>query len=552
MSDEQTVARPVAPRRERPLTQEEVLRRNSVERMKLEKHPFDVVHDIPRFIQMPYEEIPEEDILRMQWYGLYHDKPKIGDFMMRVKIPNGAVTPDQLQVIGEVSKQFGQNSGELTTRQDVQIHYIRLASMPAIFETFQKAGLWLAGGCGDNLRNITGCPVAGIDREERFDVRPTIAESVRFFYGNREYGNLPRKHKHTISACAYHCNAPEIHDIALVGTQQDGKDGYAIWVGGGLSSVPRIGKALGCFIEPAETLEVLRGLMDVWQNDLRYRMSRAKARFKFMIMDDGPEKTLERLQEHLGRPLTPLAENPRPKGRTDHMGIHPQKQDGFCYIGFPVFPGLMSGDQMIRIAEVVREFGKEFRITREQNFIITDVPEAKVDTVVAKIAEIGIPLNVNPIRGSSIGCTGEPHCNFAVGETKPKVQEIVERLEARFGEQVRDLHIYLDGCPHACGQHWVGDIGLQGTTLTTDTGKVQAYDLILRGSLGPEAEIGLPLLRRVPGSEAPAMVERLVGAWLAGRQDGETIQQFFHRKEDSELAEIAGWEIRARREREAA
>jgi len=550
MSEEQHPARPVLPRRERPLTQEEVLRRNSVERMKLEKHPFDVIHDIPRFIEIPYEEIPEEDILRMQWYGIYHDKPKVGDFMLRVKIPNGALTPDQLQTIGEISIQFGRNSGELTTRQDIQLHYIRLASMPAIFETFKKAGLWLAGGCGDNLRNITGCPVAGIDPEELFDVRPTIDECVRFFYGNREYGNLPRKHKHTIAACAYHCNAPEIHDIALVGTRQGGKDGYAIWVGGGLSAVPRIGKSLGVFIEPSEALEALRGLMDVWRNDLRYRMSRAKARFKFMIMDDGPEKTLERLQTQLGRTLTPLEENPRPKGRTEHMGIHAQKQPGFRYIGFPVFPGLMSGEQMIQVAAVVREFGKEFRITREQNFIITDVPDAKVETVVARIAAIGFPLKVNGIRGASIGCTGEPHCNFSVGDTKPKLVEIVEQLEARFGERVRDLHIYLDGCPHACGQHWVGDIGLQGTTRTEDTGKLQAYDIILRGGLGSEAAIGLPLLRRVPTAAVPAMMERLVGAWLEGRREGETIGQFFHRTEDAGLAAIAVWEIRERRERE--
>jgi ferredoxin-nitrite reductase len=550
MSEEQQSTRPLVPRRERPLTQEEVVRRNSVERMKLEKHPFDVIHDIPRFIEMPYEEIPEEDILRMQWYGIYHDKPKVGDFMMRVKIPNGVLTADQLRTIGEISIKLGRNFGELTTRQDIQLHYIRLASMPEIFETFKRAGLWLAGGCGDNLRNITGCPVAGIDPEEWFDARPTIDECVRFFYGNREYGNLPRKHKHTISACAYHCNAPEIHDIALVGTRQGEKDGFAIWVGGGLSSVPRIGKSLGVFIEPSEALEALRGLMDVWRNDLRYRMSRAKARFKFMIMDDGPEKTLERLQTQLGRTLTPLEENPRPKGRTEHMGIHPQKQPGLCYIGFPVFPGLMSGEQMIQVADVVRELGKEFRITREQNFIITDVPEAKVDTVVARIADIGFPLQVNPLRGASIGCTGEPHCNFAVGETKPKVVEIVEQLEARFGDRMRGLHIYLDGCPHACGEHWVGDIGLQGTTRSTETGKVQAYDIILRGALGPEAEIGMPLLRRVPTTDAPAMVERLVGAWVEGRRDGETIQQFFQRQEDADLAAIAGWEIREKRERE--
>jgi sulfite reductase beta subunit-like hemoprotein len=552
MSEELQQRRPGVPRRERPLTQEEVLKRNSVERMKLEKHPFDVIHDIPRFIEMPYEDIPEEDILRMQWYGLYHDKPKVGEFMIRVKIANGTLTADQLQTIGEFSIQHGQNSGELTTRQCIQIHHVRLKSMPHMFEVFKAAGLANAGACGDNLRNITGCPVAGIEPEELFDVRPVIAACVTAFSGNREYGNLPRKHKHTISACPYHCNAPEIHDIALVGTRQGGKDGFAIWVGGGLSAVPRIGKALGCFIEPHEAVEVLGGLMDVWRTDLRYRMSRAKARFKFMIMDDGPERTLERLQEQLGRSLTPLEENPRPVGRTEHMGIRPQKQEGLFYIGFPVFPGLMSGEQMIEVAAVMREFGKEFRITREQNFILTDIPEAMIDTVVGRIRDIGFDVNVNPIRGASIGCTGEPHCNFSVGETKPMVVEIVNRLEERFGEQVRGLHMYVDGCPHACGQHWVGDIGLQGTTRTTDTGKVQAYDIILRGALGPAAEIGTPILRRVPSSEAAPMVERLVGAWLEGRGDGETIQQFFGRHEDAQIGAIADWEVRERRERVAA
>src|ERR1043166_3527950 len=254
MSDTIQERRPVAPRRERPLTQEEVLRRNSVERMKLEKHPFDVIHDIPRFIEMPYEDIPEEDILRMQWYGLYHDKPKVGEFMIRVKIPNGTLTADQLQTIGEFSIQHGQNSGELTTRQCIQIHHVRLKSMPTMFDIFKAAGLGNAGACGDNLRNITGCPVAGLDPEEWFDPRPTIDACVAAFSGNREYGNLPRKHKHTISACPYHCNAPEIHDIALVGTRQDGQDGYALWVGGGLSSVPRIGKNLGVFVSKEEAL----------------------------------------------------------------------------------------------------------------------------------------------------------------------------------------------------------------------------------------------------------------------------------------------------------
>lgn len=534
----------MARRRERPLNQEEVLRRNSIERLKVEKHPYDVLDDVPRFIEMPYEDIPEEDILRLQWYGLYHDKPKIGNFMMRVKIPNGTLTAAQLRTIGQISREHGENSGELTTRQCIQIHWIRLKSLPAIFESLASVGLTTAGGCGDNVRNITGCPVAGLDPEELFDVRPVIQEVAKFYYGNREYGNLPRKHKYTISACPHHCNAPEIHDIALVGTRQGDRDGFALWIGGGLSSVPRIGKNLGVFIPAEQALEVARGLTELWSADLRYRLSRAKARFKFMVDDDGPELLREKLEAHLGRKLEDLEVNPQPKGRTDHMGVHPQKssdRSDLRYIGFPVFPGLMTGEQMCQIADLIEPFG-EFRITREQNFILTGIPESDVDRVIQAVAEIGFPLNVNRVRGTSIGCTGDPMCNFAVGPTKPKLVEIVTQLEGRFGNDISDLHIYLDGCPHACGQHWVGDLGFQGTTRNSENGKITSYDIIVRGKLGPEAGIGRPLLRRIPSERVNGYVERLVGTWIERRETGEALPEFLRRLPDEEILAIASGE----------
>ena len=546
MSNEaQAVLDPVARRRERPLTEEEVLRRNSVERLKQEKHPFDVLADVPRFIEMPYEDIPEEDILRLQWYGLYHDKPKIGNFMLRIKIPNGILTADQLRTIGRLSREHGENSGELTTRQCVQLHWLRLASIPAVFAELAEVGLTTAGGCGDNLRNISGCPVAGIEPEELFDVNPTIREIAAFFYGNREYGNLPRKHKYTVSACPYHCNGPEIHDIALVGTRQGGRDGYAFWVGGGLSSVPRIGKDLGVFVPVEQGLEVARGLTDIWRKDLRYRMTRAKARFKFMVDDDGAESIREQLEAHLGRRLEDLEVNPRPIGRTDHMGIRKQKageQGDLFYIGFPVFPGLMTGEQMCRTADLLDEYTEgrgEFRITREQNFILTHVPEARVEALVRAVGELGFPLDVNAIRGHSIGCTGDPHCNFAVGSTKPKLVEIVTHLENRFGKQIEDLRVYLDGCPHACGQHWVGDLGFQGTTRNSETGKIASYDIILRGKLGADAGIGRPLLRRVPSDHVNGAVERLVERWIEERGEGEGLPEYYRRQTDEEILAVA-------------
>lgn len=307
-------------------------------------------------------------------------------------------------------------------------------------------------------------------------------------------------------------------------------------VGGGLSTYPRLAEPLGVFVPEEELVDFLRALLEVWSNDLTYRANRAKARFKFMVEDHGPDAIRERIQERLGRPLTPLAEVPRPIGRTDHLGVHPQKQEGLCYIGFPVFPGLITGEQMVAIADLVERFGEDVRFTREQNLIVTGVPEDHVDRVVAAMEELGFPLDVNPVRGRSIACTGNPHCNFAVGDTKPQLARLVERLEARFGPAIGDLHIHLDGCPHACGQHWVGDIGIQGTTARDERGeKIPAYDILLRGGLGPEAAIARPVARRVPAPLLVQHVERLVEAYLAGRRPGETPQSFFRRHADEDL-----------------
>jgi len=515
-----------------------VRRRNSVERIKNEKQPYDLLEELPELVKTEYEAIDEDDILRLQWWGLYHDKPKIGNFMMRVKIPGGIVTPAQLRTMGEISQRFGENSGEITTRQDIQIHYIRLPVVPEIFQILSNAGLTTAGACGDILRNITGCPVAGIDQEELFDPRPVVQELANFFYGNREYSDLPRKHKWTVSACPYHCNAPEIHDVALIGTFQDGEPGFAVTVGGGLSTVPRIGQSFGVFVRPDEAKEVLRAILDVWSSDLNYRKSRVKARFKFMIDDHGPEAIRERVEKHLGRSLTPLKELPRSVGRTDHMGVHPQKQAGLFYIGFPVFPGLINGEQMIQVAEIAQEHAEDIRFTREQNLILAGVPEERVDEVVKRMEGLGFSLEVNPVRGHSMACTGNPQCNFAVGDTKPRLAALIEHLEQRFGNEIADFRFHLDGCPHACGQHWVGDIGIQGTTVRRDGEKIQAYDLYLRGGLGAKAAIGLPVIRRIPHDELNLRVENLVRAYLNERAGWGSFQDFCIGQTDEQLHQM--------------
>ncbi len=532
-------------------TWELVLKRNPVERLKQERSPLRIRDELPALIAAGYESVPEEDMVRLQWWGLYHDKPKIGTFMLRVKLPSGHLTPARLRAIGEASNRFGRGDGELATRQNIQLHWLELARLPEVFAHLDAAGITSAGGCGDTVRNITGCPVQGLDPDELFDCSGIVEEAARFFYGNPDFCNLPRKHKYTIAACADRCNAPELNCVALVGAIHEGREGFAVRVGGGLSSVPRLARDMGVFVPKEEAIEILSAITGAWSDDLRYRVSRVKARLKFMIDDVGPEGMRERVETRLGRSLEDFALPPVSAPPSDHLGVRAQKQPGLAYVGVPVHLGLISGDQMIAAADLAERVGGDVRITRQQNFVLANVPEDDVEAVVAELAGIGFPLDVNRVRGGSIACTGEPHCNFSVTETKTRLGRLIEHLEERFGGKIAELRLNLDGCPHSCAQHWVGDLGFQGTTARDEQGaRRQAYDIFVRGGLGPDAAIGRPLFRRVPTEELDAAVEGLIRGWLDGRRAGESFTQFSRRLSDVELGELAGVEPAKARERE--
>jgi sulfite reductase beta subunit-like hemoprotein len=259
-------------------TLELVLKRNSIERLKRDKSPLGMLDELPALIAAGYEQVEEEDIVRLKWWGLYHDKPKIGTFMLRVKIPGGITSPAQLRAIGEISNVHGRGEGELSTRQNVQLHFIRLDALPDVFDRLHGAGLTSAGACGDTVRNITGCPLGGLAHDELFDPTPVLEEAAEFFYGNPDYSDLPRKLKIAITACPDACSAPEINCIALIGAIRDGKEGFGVLVGGGLSSVPRIAKDLGIWVPKDDAVTLLAAILDEWREDLRYRLSRVKSR----------------------------------------------------------------------------------------------------------------------------------------------------------------------------------------------------------------------------------------------------------------------------------
>jgi ferredoxin-nitrite reductase len=530
-----------------------VLKRNPVERLKREKGPLGMLDELPALIAAGYADVAEEDVVRLKWWGLYHDKPKVGTFMLRIKLAAGRLTAPQLRAIGRLSLDFGKGEAELTTRQNVQLHHLRLAALPDVFDRLHAAGLTSLGGCGDTVRAITGCPAAGVDTHELFDVTPVLEEAHRFFTGNPDYVDLPRKHKISISACASRCNAPEINCISLVGVLRDGEPGFSVLVGGGLSSVPRIARDLGVFVRPDEAIPVLRAILDTWRDDLRWRVSRVKSRMKFMVDALGPEGVRAEVEQRLGYALPSFALPPIDVEPDDHLGVREQP-DGRSIIGVPVHVGLLGGERLVALGDLLEPLGAHARISRQQNLLLADLPAGEVPAVVDALVSLDLPLDANGLRGNGIACTGEPHCNYSVTETKTRLDSLIDGLEARFGDRVAPLRLHLDGCPHACGQHWVGDIGFQGTTARDEAGqRGQAYDVYLRGALGPRAAIARPVFRRVPTGELDGLVHALVEGWLDRKEDDEGLRAFLDRTTDEELGLLVGREpARSRREEAAA
>ena len=521
-----------------------VYKRNYIERLKRDRPPMNVRDELPELIARGYEDIPEEDIVRLYWWALAHDKPKVGTFMVRVKVAGGLVSAAQLRALARITREYGRDEAELTSRQGIQLHWVPLAKLPDVMNEIEAAGLTTNGGEGDTVRNITGCPVAGLTAGEPFDVTPVIREVADHFYGNPEFSNLPRKHKYTIAACAAQCNAPEISDVALLAVRRDGREGFALRIGGGMTNTPRISRDIGVFVPREQTIEVLEAVTNAWQRDLRYRISRAKARIKFMMDDYGPEGMRTRIEEVLGRRLED-GEAPEQRIDADHLGIHPQRQEGLVYVGVPVPSGRITGAKLETLADLVSGYGGDVRFTRQQNFILANVPAERAEDVKATLREIGYDLDRGRAFGRSVACTSHQFCNYSVAETKGKLDELLVDLTDHYGaEQLGDLGIHMDGCPHACAQHWIGEIGLQGTTTRLESGeRVEAYDLTVGGGLGTRTAIGRRLLRRVPTTEINGVMDRLVGAWLAER-DGSggsayRMGDFCNAHSDEELIAIA-------------
>ncbi|WPO70593.1 MULTISPECIES: nitrite/sulfite reductase [unclassified Streptomyces] len=492
---------------------------------------------------------------RMRWWGLYTQrKPGIDGgktailepeelddeyFMLRVRIDGGRLTTEQLRVIGEISEEFARGTADLTDRQNVQYHWIRIEDVPEIWRRLEAVGLSTTEACGDTPRVILGSPVAGVAENEIIDGSPAIDEIQRRFIGNPEFSNLPRKFKTAISGSPQLDVAHEINDVAFVGVHHpEHGPGFDLWVGGGLSTNPKLGVRLGAWVALEDVPDVYGGVIGIFR-DYGYRRLRNRARLKFLVADWGPEKFRRVLEdEYLKRKLTdgPAPEQPAGTWR-DHLGVHRQK-DGRFYVGFAPRVGRVDGATLTKIAEVAEAHGSgRLRTTAEQKMIVLDVAEDQVDPLVSALEALDLKVNASPFRRGTMACTGIEFCKLAIVETKARGASLIDELERRIPEFDEPITININGCPNACARIQVADIGLKGQLVLDDDGKqVEGYQVHLGGALGLDAGFGRKVRGlKVTADELPDYVERVLKRFQAQRADGERFATWAARADEEAL-----------------
>ena len=539
-----------------------------IEHIKARKDGLDVLADIYRYAELGFDAIEPDDLALFRWYGIYTQRaaesadsgePGPSDetdglFMLRIKFPNGILTSEQLRAVGRLSVRYGRGMGDITTRQNIQLHWLRIEDMPVVLDELNAAGLSFTQACGDVWRNVVGCPLAGVDGHELLDSRPVIAELERTFVGDRRFSNLPRKFKVSVSGCMHRCAQHEIQDIGLVAVEHGGTVGYDVWVGGGLGASARMGRRLDAFVLPEEAAEVCAAITEIFRDEGK-RTKRTRARIKFLVDEWGVERLRAEVEARLGRSLpTSVAPADPIDPQRDHLGVHPQVQAGRYYLGATTLRGRFSGQQMIAVADIADRFGSgEVRCTNRQNIVVLGVPDAQVEEAEASLADIGLPTRASAFRRGVISCTGMEFCKLAIVETKERAAELIEHLERRVGDVAGSLRINLNGCPNACAQYQIADIGLQGgIARLPDGGRVQGFIVHIGGRLGSDAGFGRRVSSKaLPAEDAKYAVERLVRAYAAERPADGTFAVWASEQSDRRLAALAGVAV-AREPAEAA
>ncbi|MGV0341760.1 nitrite/sulfite reductase [Corynebacterium mastitidis] len=554
-----TATRPARRRQPKPEGQWKIDGRsplNDDERIKQEEEALAVrqrVIDV--YSKQGFDSIAPEDIApRFKWLGIYTqrrqdlggehtgqlDNSELQDryFMMRVRFDGGQATPERLRAVGEISRDYARGTADFTDRQNIQLHWVRIEDVPAIWDRLDAVGLSTLMGCGDVPRVILGSPVAGVAAEEIIDATPAIEEIVRRYVRSEEFSNLPRKFKTAISGHARQDVTHEIQDVSFVASvHPEHGPGFECFVGGGLSTNPMLAQPLGAWIPLEEVPQVWAGVARIFR-DYGFRRLRNRARLKFLVASWGVERFREVLErEYLGYRLIDGPEVATNPGNRDHIGAHPQK-DGLFYLGVKPTVGHTTGEQLIAVAEVAERFGiRRIRTTVDKELLFLDVPREKLADLAAALDEVGLYSAPSEFRRGIISCTGLEFCKLAHVTTKTRAIALVDELEERLGDVDVPLKISLNGCPNSCARTQVSDIGLKGQTVTDAEGnRVEGFQVHLGGSMSLDPNFGRKLKgHKVLAEEVGDYVVRVVTAFKEQRREGEQFRHWVVRADEEAL-----------------
>jgi sulfite reductase (ferredoxin) len=533
---------------------------NPAERVKRDDDGLNVRDRIEGiFSKQGFRSIGPQDLRsRMRWWGLYTQRKQgvpggqtataepeeLEDefFMMRIRIPGGRMTTEQLRAVAWASERHGRDVADVTDRQNIQLHWIRIEDVPAIWERLEACGLSTQEACGDTPRVMLGCPLAGIDANEILDATPYLVETERRYVGDPSFSNLPRKYKTSIAGCRQQCAQHEINDVSFVGVDRGAEAGFDLWVGGGLSTNPHFAVRLGTFVEPDRVPDVWAGVTGVFR-DYGYRRQRNRARLKFLVADWGPERFREVLEkEYLGGPLPDgPAPEPSPMAQRDHVGAFPQR-DGRCYVGFAPKAGRILGHQLRLVADLADAYGGgRVTTTTQQKMVVPDVDPDRVDELAARLDELDLRVRPSAFRKGMMACTGIEFCKLAITETKGRAQWLYQELEERLPGFEEPIRIHVNGCPNSCARFQIADIGLMGAVLPRPDGtKSEAFLVHLGGQLGERPSLGRKAKGvRIYAEDAADYVETLLRRYLRGRNGHASFATFIDSLSDDELARFA-------------
>ena len=536
-----------------------------VERLKREKNPWECLDEIRRFSREGFPSIPPEWLgTYFRWWGVYTQGDGAGViggqggegkalpyFMLRIRIPNGLLHSHQLRTIATLTDRYARGIADLTVRQNIQLHWISIEALPEVIQALSEVGLITMGACGDVTRNITGCPLAGVDAHEICDASSLVREATQALVGNADFYNLPRKFKICITGCHVWCAYPEVNDIGLTAIRREqgpnSELGFSLRVGGGLSTDPHLALRLNAFVRWNQVIPVIKGIAELFRDSEKLRENRERARLKFLFLKQGwtAQDFQNELERRIGFRLDPaMPEQPPDDLYRDHVGIHRQKQTGLSYVGAAVLRGRITASQMRAAADLADRFANgELRTTNMQNLLIVNVPNSKTQQLANELDQLGLRVGGSPFWRGAIACSGSEFCKLAITETKAFSRWLVEELEERLPGFDQHLKLHVTGCPNSCGQHWIADVGIEGKKIKVGDRMLDAYYFCLGGALGLHQTVARATGYRCLATDVPGAIERLLRHYIADRLPGENLRGFFARHNDAELREFLAGEL---------